>query len=440
MLRAKNPKGRLRKLGFPIKMIFSKHFQVFRITLKHAIRMSIPIRPRQLQAVGQALQAVFQEQQFADQAIAAQLRAGPDWTDEERAFIAQTTYGVVRYYRLLTTLLGRHPQRPEDWIRLIAFLLVLESRRLPRWEEFRGLHPSDLQKRAAVLRRDRRLRESIPDWLDDLGARELGDRWSATIAALNEPPPTVLRTNRLKTTPQALQATLQKSGIATELLPPDGLLVTERRHLFSTPSFQAGAFEFQDYSSQQVAPFLRVAPGQTVIDACAGAGGKTLHLAALLENRGRLLALDTDTRKLEALQKRARRSGASNIIVRPITGAKVIKRLDGAADRLLLDAPCSGLGVLRRNPDAKWRLAPEQLAALRETQTYLLDYYPRMLKPGGLLAYVTCSILPSESEQQVKRFLSERSEQFTLIEEKRIWPQDSGYDGFYMALFRKEES
>ncbi|NUO01804.1 MAG: RsmB/NOP family class I SAM-dependent RNA methyltransferase, partial [Saprospiraceae bacterium] len=190
-------------------------------------------------------------------------------------------------------------------------------------------------------------------------------------------------------------------------------------------------------SSQLVAPFLEVQPGMRVVDACAGGGGKTLHLAARMQNKGSIIALDTEGWKLDALRKRATRAGASIIETRHIQNNKVIKRLHGSADRVLLDVPCSGLGVLRRNPDAKWKLDPAFLDRVRQTQAGILQQYSAICKTGGKLVYATCSILPSENEAQVARFLEANSNAFRLIAQQRILPQDDGFDGFFMALMER---
>jgi len=171
-----------------------------------------------------------------------------------------------------------------------------------------------------------------------------------------------------------------------------------------------------------------------VVDACAGSGGKTLHLAALMQNKGRIIAMDTFERKLEDLRKRASRAGADIIETRAITSTKVIKRLSGQADRLLLDVPCSGLGVLKRNPDTKLKLQPDDIDKVRKIQSEILASYPNMVKPGGLMVYATCSVLPSEDEEQVRNFLKNNSSNWDLLEEKRLWPATDGFGGFYMAL------
>ena len=173
-----------------------------------------------------------------------------------------------------------------------------------------------------------------------------------------------------------------------------------------------------------------------VVDACAGAGGKSLHLAALMKNKGTLISLDTEGWKLEELKKRARRNGVHIIETRAIESTKTIKRLHNSADRLLLDVPCSGIGVLRRNPDAKWKLAPEFLDNVRTIQAKILADYSKIIKIGGQLVYATCSILPSENELQVQKFLAENAN-FKFIAERKVSPAEDGFDGFYMARLER---
>lgn len=176
-----------------------------------------------------------------------------------------------------------------------------------------------------------------------------------------------------------------------------------------------------------------------ILDACAGAGGKTLHLAALTQNKGQIIATDIYSSKLKELKRRARRAGAHNIETRLIDTTKVIKKLHGKMDRILIDAPCSGLGVLRRNPDAKWKLEPQFLETIQNTQQEILQSYSKVLKSGGKLVYATCSILPSENQDQVKIFLeSEIGKEFELEEEKSLFAHLDGFDGFYMARLSKK--
>jgi 16S rRNA (cytosine967-C5)-methyltransferase len=187
-----------------------------------------------------------------------------------------------------------------------------------------------------------------------------------------------------------------------------------------------------------IAPFLEAEPGQTIIDACAGAGGKTLHLAALLQNRGKIISMDVEERKLVELQKRAVRNGVKNLTTRLIESDATIASLRNTADRLLLDVPCSGLGTLRRNPDAKWKLYPEFVETIRNTQWHILSTYCDMVKPGGKMVYATCSLLPSESEEQVQRFIQKYGDQWEFVKEHRTSIAEDNFDGFYMALLAKK--
>ena len=278
--------------------------------------------------------------------------------------------------------------------------------------------------------------------MDELGVKELGEKvWTKELAAQNEQAKVVLRVNRLKTDPKKLKAELFDMDIETiqDDNYPDALILRERANVFMTPMFKEGKFEVQDASSQMVAYMLDVEPGMKVIDTCAGAGGKTLHIASLMENKGQIIAMDLYESKLKQLKIRAKRNGVFNIEMRVIDSTKVIKKLYDKADRVLIDAPCSGLGVLKRNPDAKWKLQPEFIDNIKAIQAEVLHNYSRMVKPGGKLVYATCSVLPSENQDQVNAFLkTERGQQFTFIKDQKVLAHQSGFDGFYMAQLQRK--
>ncbi|HLT71980.1 MAG TPA: RsmB/NOP family class I SAM-dependent RNA methyltransferase, partial [Cyclobacteriaceae bacterium] len=358
----------------------------------------------------------------------------PRWGARDRRFIAEATYTIIRQYRLLKE---SAMCAEGDYLCLVAAYLALQGYDLSGWPEFR-IDPHALAARREAMMGTRTLRESIPDWLDNLGERELGDRWTRELHALNEEAPLVLRANTLKNTADELQRILIGEGIETELVDgfPDALIVKKRQNIFKLKSFHEGRFEVQDAASQMVAPFVDVTPGLRIVDACAGAGGKSLHLAALMKNRGRLISLDVAGWKLTELRRRARRAGVNNLETRLIDSPKVVKRLKETADRVLLDVPCSGLGVLKRNPDTKWKLTEKQIEEIGKQQEEILDTYAGMVRPGGFLVYATCSILPSENETRVRAFLERRKGAFELIDEKRLWPSD-GFDGFYMARLQR---
>ena len=394
--------------------------------------------PNLIRPVVDALEEIFQGKVFADKVIQKTLKKDKRWGARDRAFIAETTYNVVRWYRLLYEIRGVQPKTKSDWWEIIGIWFTINEVKLPDWKEFAKLDTPTILQQQAKLSDKRVIKESIPDWLDELGVAELGIKWPPTLTALNQQAPLVIRANTLKTDRAALQKILADKDIESTTYGKDALILTKRRNLFTLPEFKQGLFEIQDGSSQEVVNYLGVEPGMWVIDACAGAGGKALHIGAQMKNKGKIFALDIHEWKLKELRKRATRAGIDNIENRPIVNQKVLKRLTERADRLLLDVPCSGLGVLKRNPDAKWKIDLAFLNKVKNIQKDILQSYPKMLKKGGQMVYATCSILPSENQQQVQAFL-ESNKEFTLIKEQQILPQDNGFDGFYMALIQKAE-
>jgi 16S rRNA (cytosine967-C5)-methyltransferase len=387
------------------------------------------------EAVIAGLQEIFDEKKYADKVIEKILKSNPRWGARDRRFIAETIYDIVRWYRLFREL--ANAEENEYW-KLLAIWCLWNKTEFPDWEEMKGVDRKKVLARYEEVKGERKIRESIPDWMDELGDREIGANWTTELEALNEEATVVLRTNTLKITRPELQQVLEEEEIITEAPVdyPDGLLLEQRQNIFTRQAFKDGLFEVQDAGSQLIAPFLQVKPGMRVVDACAGAGGKALHLAALMNNQGRIIAMDTEEWKLTELKKRARRAGVGNIETRVIESSKTIKRLENSADRLLLDVPCSGLGVLKRNPDAKWKLTPDFIDRVRELQQHILQDYSNIIKAGGVLVYSTCSLLPSENEEQVKKFLLANSN-FELEEEKSLMPS-AGFDGFYMARIKRK--
>jgi 16S rRNA (cytosine967-C5)-methyltransferase len=388
-----------------------------------------------------SLQLIFNEGIYADKAVETALKKDARWGSRDRKFVAETIYEIVRWRRLYNEIAEtkEHYSRENLW-KIFAVWAVLRGIELPDWKYFENSPVRRIKGRFDQVQSIRKIRESIPDWMDDLGASELGKQWDKEISALNKQAPVVLRTNTLRVNRTQLEKALATADIATTIDPKykDALILKERKNIFKTDAFKSGLFEVQDASSQLVADYLNVQPGMRVIDTCAGAGGKTLHLAALMENKGQIIAMDIYGGKLKELKRRAKRAGAHNITTRLIESSKTIKKLKESADRVLIDAPCSGLGVLKRNPDAKWKLQPEFIEKIKQTQSEILESYARLVKKGGQLVYATCSVLPSENEKQVAKFL-EKNDQFTFVKEKKVSPSKSGYDGFYMALLERNK-
>ena len=392
-----------------------------------------------------ALNAIFNEGEYADKVVARSLKKDKRWGSSDRKFVAETIYEIVRWKRLYSEIAEvKEPFDRDNLWRIFAVWAVLRGYPIPDWRQLDGTPERKIKGRFDELSKIRTFKESIPDWMDEIGVKELGEKvWSKEITAQNQPAKVILRVNTLKTTKEKLKAILMDLNIETEYLKdqPDALVLKERANVFLTDAFKQGFFEVQDANSQLVAAFLDVKPGMRVVDTCAGAGGKTLHIASLMENKGQLIAMDLYESKLKQLKLRAKRNGAFNIEYRIIDSTKIIKKLHEKADRVLIDAPCSGLGVLKRNPDAKWKLQPEFIDNIRKVQAEVLENYSKIVKPGGKLVYATCSILPSENQEQVQKFLTtEIGKQFDFIKDQKILASESGFDGFYMALFERKES
>jgi len=378
------------------------------------------------------LRAIFWENIYASKAIQSTLRGHEDWGEREKAVLSELAYDIIRHWRLLWYLLEKKPSSNEQDLQKLVHMYLL----------FKGLKNQDtsaLKRRLESVKHLRVFAQSLPDWLDERGEQELKERWGPVIKTLNTPAELDIRVNTLRTTKKQLITILRKEGVIAKPLEryPDALRLAEKRNVFSLPSFSEGLFEMQDAASQLVCHVLDPQEGMRVVDACAGEGGKTLHLATLMKNKGKVIALDTQEWRLKELRKRAVKAGIDTIETRCISSSKIYKRLEGTADRLLLDAPCSGLGTLRRNPDIKWKLTSDDLDRLIALQQDLLERYSPLTKTGGRMVYSVCSILPSECEAQIARYLQTHSDTFRLISEHRCWPNTDGTDGFYMALLER---
>ena len=383
------------------------------------------------------LDNIFNNKIFADKAIEKTLKSNKKWGSKDRGFIAETCYEIVRWKRLYSEIANiKSPYNSNELWKFFSVWAVLRGIPIPKWKEFENIPRRKIKGKFDHLSKIRKFRESIPNWLDKIGLQELGEKkWEKELSELNKSTSVVLRTNTHKITRNQLKKTLINEGIETNTIKnyPNALILKKRCNLFLRESFKKGLYELQDASSQLVAPFLNVEKGMRVCDVCAGAGGKTLHLSCLMENKGKIVAMDINQFKLNELRKRSKRNGAFNIQTKLIDNLKSVKKLYGKFDRLLIDAPCSGLGVLKRNPDAKWKLNVDFMQRIRGKQLNILKKYSPLLKKGGKLVYATCSILPSENEMQIKKFLkSEEGKIFDFEDENKINPSD-GFDGFYMA-------
>ena len=380
----------------------------------------------------------FQDKKYADKVLERLLKAHKKWGSADRQVVSEIFYDIVRWKKRLEYYMGEGT-KPSNIYNLILAYLLWKKVKYKKFDEFDGIKTggilSKLDKKTFPTKA---IEHSVPDWLAGLFEKELGAKWEKEMSALNEQAPVILRANSLKISAENLVEILKEEGVNSFVLRgyPDAVQLEEKKNVFLTSAFKEGFFEVQDASSQKIAELLDVKEGMRVVDACAGAGGKTLHIAALMKNKGQIIALDIYEWKLAELKRRAKRAGAFNIETRFIEDNKVIKRLHNTADRLLIDAPCSGLGVLKRNPDSKWKIDEDFINRIKIEQENILQNYSKILKKGGKMVYATCSILPSENGEQVRKFLSENAE-FAFVKEENIMPSD-GYDGFYMALIERK--
>lgn len=393
------------------------------------------LHPNIVSQITAALGDIFARNQHAEQTIDARLKANRKWGARDRRLFAESVYENVRWWRLNWSLAGLPDAEcllPES---------ITGERLLTLWESYWGRREAVAAGRPVppINGLPPAIQASVPDWLFELGEKEFGSTWPGLLEALNKPAEVYLRANSMHTTAAALQAELAGQSIEAFTVPglPDALRLKERRKLGNSTAFCNGLFEIQDAASQHVAPLLQVEPGQTVIDACCGAGGKTLHLAALMRNKGRLLALDVRDKPLHELAHRAKRASVSCIELGVLDREQAPEDLNASADRVLLDVPCSGLGTLRRNADLKWKQNPKEIARLTRVQARILGDYSRWVKPGGKLVYATCSLLPDENERQIQNFLAAHGTDWTLEQELHLRPDREGFDGFYAARLKR---
>jgi 16S rRNA (cytosine967-C5)-methyltransferase len=385
----------------------------------------------------------------------------------ERRFISETLYGLVRHLRRIDAGLarGRKAQRaPRDLERLLA-LLVLEpliapaqaARAVPDidWSAVAGIDDAIAAERKRVPRIA--LAASLPDWLAARLAADWGDEAEALALALNRRAPMTVRANLISTDRDALAAELAQARIATApgAWCDTALHVETRTNLFALAAFTRGAMEAQDEGSQLLADLAAACgrPGGLVVDLCAGAGGKTLAIAARLGNRGRIVAADVDARKLDELRRRARRAGVTCAQTVHLDGGRWPAALDalrGKADVVLVDAPCSGIGALRRNPEARWRLSEADLTGFASRQREILGGARALLTPGGRLVYATCTVLDVENAEVVatvvgpdlvavpiRELLGDRARELGDGDEFTVAPHRQGSDGFYARVLQR---
>ena len=398
---------------------------------------------------------------FRDQ---RQSRGGHSFGPRERATLTDTVYNVLRHKLRLEHLAPSGSGPKERRMAILGFAAPRDFLKSALSDaEKHWLDQCDAVRPADLLERHR---HNLPEWLVEPLKQQLGAQFWPLVESLDAPAPLDLRVNTLTGKRDEVQKEMAKVSIHSEPTPysPWGLRVEGKPSLAKLDVFIRGAIEVQDEGSQLLALLVDAKRGEMVVDFCAGAGGKTLAIGAAMRNTGRLYAFDTSAHRLASLKPRLARSGLSN--VHPVAIAHErddrIKRLAGKIDRVLVDAPCSGLGTLRLNPDLKWRQSPSGVAAMAQLQGAILASAARLLKPGGRLVYATCSLLPAENEEVAQAFSAAQPDFAPLaagdllaelkidgvaalcsgpksgLEYLRLWPHRHQTDGFFAAIWQRK--
>jgi 16S rRNA (cytosine967-C5)-methyltransferase len=423
-----------------------------------------------LQATLELLSEVESASRPADAVVSAWFRSRRDIRDAERGPIIDLVYAVLRHRARLDWWLAKEGRPLTSRNRLLAWLALGEGKtreqiqRLFSGGRFAPMVLTDGER--GLLGRLQggsadhpampdEVRAECPDWALEPLRRRFGGSFAREMAVMLAPPPLDLRVNPLKATRETVLDALRGLGLSAEpcRLAPFGVRVAERPSLSRLPMLKTGAAEIQDEGSQLVALLVDARAGERVVDFCAGAGGKTLAIASQMANKGVVVACDVSENRLKRAAERFRNAGLHNIQTRLLASErdKWVKRHKGGFDRVLVDAPCSGTGTWRRNPDARWRAEEAGLDALVSLQASILDSAARLVKPGGRLVYATCSLLPEENEAQVEAFLAAHPE-FQVVPLREAAPQitDSGHlqhlsltparhgtDGFFAAVMAR---
>ncbi|MCX8080270.1 MAG: RsmB/NOP family class I SAM-dependent RNA methyltransferase [Bacteroidia bacterium] len=393
------------------------------------------------QRLTEALSHVFKNGTKADKALELIFNKYKSTGSRDRKWIAGWFYEVVRYYERYAFC----AQTRENLWEICGTALLLSGIKLPDFSDFKNLKKREktIWKNFEFAKKDDFIFESFPKIWKILNEKErLEQRIPGWMKMLNREALPIIRVNTIKTSALSLEENFKQKGISVKKVPgyPDLFILPDKRNYFQTSEFKEGWFEFQDTGSYEIGKFCCVKPGMKVMDICAGAGGKTLHLACLMENKGKIICTDIHESKLIELKKRTARAGIQNTEIFGIISDekaydKLLKKYHEWADVVLLDAPCTGSGVIKRNPDVKYKIDIRFLNDTIELQRKILTKYSPLVKKNGYLVYATCSIFESENEKQTEWFCKE-FKIFKKIEEKFLPPTDIN-DGFYMCKFQK---
>lgn len=413
---------------------------------------AIKIHPPIIEAIIHCLKSIIEDGKVADKEVAQILKQNKQFGARDRSMIAESVYDIVRWRLKYINQLEKSLPHLTYYKHIIAVSLLNRNYEIKNWEAL-----EITQKEVEVLQQliqqpieDKHIAQSYPKTFYDYCLSQIGAEWYVLSEALNHIPSVFIRANTLKITTQDLYLLLQKESISVttanvetlseKLQSKECLQILSKNNLKNSTLYKQGLFEFQDLGSQVIGIFLKEHLNKNIdfsrlniLDKCAGAGGKTLHLSALLQNKGKIFATDYNESRLKNLHERAKQSGCLNIEVLEYKNIKSIKNLD----IILIDAPCSGSGTFKRQPDLKYKITTEKIQDYTNIQAGLLQESAKQLSKKGKIIYATCSILPQENQLQINSFLAQHPE-FVLEDEIQLLPTNYKGDGFYMACLSKQ--
>lgn len=391
-----------------------------------------------LKGISQCLEEIIFNDSYSDKAVANMLKSHKSWGSRDRRTATAIIYDISRNllkYQFICERVELFQSQKDKIKDLVAISLYFNATYKDKLE----IDESIQSQIEAITNLPIHLTHSLQEWLYNALKNDWGKKTASLLSSLDEVAPVYIRINPLKSTIDQFQIELEKLKIEYQIHPEIdyAIEIKSKNQLRHTKVFNSGFFEFQDIGSQYIIHQCDIQPEQTVIDFCAGKGGKTLQLAALMNENGKLIASDIDNSRLEHLERRAKRAGITFLEILP--NDQLLKMNEVQADIVFIDAPCTGTGTLRRQADIKFRLKEADLKEVLQVQSQILEQAHPLLHPNGKLIYATCSVLKSENEKQIESFLKKHNN-FRLVSEEYILPEKLNSDSFYMAILERTDN
>ncbi len=402
----------------------------------------IKIHASILQTIIACLKSILEEQKVADKEVGFILKQNKNFGARDRSIIAESVYDIVRWKLKYSHQLGVYHPAFTKYAHLVLISLLNRNYKIKNPEIFEVTEKEirDIENIIAISIMENYIAQSYPETFYNFCKEEVGEQWHSIAVALNNKPTIFIRVNTLKTTTAAFIELLKKEAIVFEQTQVENCLkILSKNNLKNSVYYKQGLFEFQDIGSQTIGLFLMDAIQDkkeiqpiTILDLCAGAGGKTLHVSALLQNKGKIYATDYQASRVKNLALRAQQAGCKNIEIIDFKEAKKLKNID----YILIDAPCSGTGTFKRQADLKYKINSDKVNEYSTIQRSLLQEYKNCLHKNGKIIYATCSILPQENEQSIQFFI-EQNANFCIEKSQQLLPTTYDGDGFFMACLKR---